>query len=166
MHVKQARALAAIAAHAAVSDAHHTQAVVTKDFFVPVTTTRNGEMTYRGKVAVCILTDINQWAFTCFHMPHDFTAIVEAVLVVIPVSTQAAAEWSIATQYGSGGESYSAHLESDNTTTYNVSLGNYFEIDISGILTALAADDYVGIEVILRNAAHDVNVVGVRFKYS
>ena len=58
------------------------------------------------------------------------------------------------------------HSEADAASTYNVTLNQCFEVDISGILTALATGDYVGIRLTVSTAGHDVFMVGIRFKYS
>lgn len=141
--------------------------LLTKEFFVPATGYENGAgVSVYGRFAAQRLDDVNERAMTSFAIPSDFHSIVEAVLVVIPNVTHAAAEWSIHSSYGAVGENYSTHAETDNVTTYNVTNAQTFEVDISGILTALAADDYVGIMFQQGAAGHNVSVVGVRFKYN
>ena len=89
--------------------------------------------------------------------------------MVISRQDDATANYDIASDYGTNGQAYNAHSEADTAATYNVTTDQLFEVDISGILSALAADDYVGIEI--KSAQGDgygdgFLAIGVRFKYS
>ena len=44
--------------------------------------------------------------------------------------------------------------------------GQIFEVDIRGILTSLAAGDYVGIKLQTMVDFNDVDVLGIMFKYT
>lgn len=149
---------------AAVCSETEAKGFVTKEFFVPVTF--GTDIGYYGNFSVAYCNAVGENAYIAFHTPHDFTAIVEAVIIVIPRATKAAADWEIRNHYAANGEGYSTNSEVDGETTYNVSAYELFEVDISGILSALAAGDYVGIRLTQSEAGHDVNVIGVRFKYS
>ncbi|GAI84027.1 unnamed protein product [marine sediment metagenome] len=137
----------------------------TKEFFSSVTYT-TANIRQWGDFPTAFLIALNNAAWISFHVPHDFTAIVEAVIIVIPDRTTADADWDIYSDYGASGEAYNTHSEQDVATLYNVTANQLFEVDISGILSALAADDYVGIQLKLADALDAVNVVGVRFKYN
>lgn len=136
---------------------------VTKEFWSSVT--YGTLMTRQGDYTVARLAAWSDYATMVFHVPHDFVTITDAYIVVIPRMTNAAARWDIYSDYAAVGEAYNNHSEADGLTSYNVTDDQIFEVDISGILTSLAAGDYVGIRMILMDANHDVDVLGVRFKY-
>ena len=110
--------------------------------------------------------NLNNAAHTAFKVPYDFSSITNAELIVRAGVTNANANWDILSDYGAIGEFYAIHDEVDTATTYNVTVNIKYAIDISGILSVLAADDYVGIRLIQADAGHDVDVLGVRFRYS
>lgn len=135
-----------------------------KTLWVPVT--YGTTMGNYGAYPLARCTALLNTAYISFKVPDDLHTITEAKVVVIPRVTQAAADWDIYSYYAAVGEAYNTHTESDTTSTYNVTDEQMFEVDISGILTSLAAGDYVGIMFSLHNAAHDVDVLGVMFKYT
>lgn len=139
----------------------------TKEFSVPMTIPTGGA-TGGGydQFGGILLNDVDESARVSFHIPHDFSSITEAVLMVIPFATQAAANWDIFSSYAAKGEPRNTHAESDVASTYNVTNGELFEVDISGILSALSAGDYVGIRVQQKTAGHNVVACAVRFEYS
>ncbi len=137
----------------------------TKEFFVPVTFGQTG-ITNEGDYPIAFLGTANFLANMAFHVPADFSSITDAVVIVRPLTTQGANDWDIDSDYGAAGEAYNANSESDAGTTYSTTANQLFEVDVSGILSALAADDYVGIEITLRDSGHDLHVIGLRFKYA
>ena len=144
--------------------ANKTYVDAAKQFWVPVTTGEN--MTNYGNYPVCHLGFANYSAYMSFYTPDDFHSITEAKVVVIPRNTYAGADWDIWSHYGAAGESYLTHFANDTTTTYNVTSNQIFEVDISGILTSLAAGDYVGIKLQTMVDFNDVDVLGIMFKYT
>ena len=138
--------------------------IPTKEIFIPVTyASEIAPSSYRP---VGHLNALNEEAYMEFYVPDDFTTLVEAVIMVKAKATQAAADWDIYSMYAKVGENDSTHNESDEASTYNVTLNLVFEVDISSILTALAAGDIVGIRLKEGTAGHDVDVYGVRIKYT
>jgi hypothetical protein len=110
---------------------------------------------------------LNDIAHVSFRVPSDFTSLLQAKFVVVPQTTLAAADWDIAATYASVGEGYNTHIQSDAVTTYNVTIVIIYEVDLSGILSNIAAGDYVGVSI--KNAGglgHRFYALGVRFKYS
>ncbi|MBA7658969.1 hypothetical protein ES703_66932 [subsurface metagenome] len=141
---------------------------VTKEFFVPATGTLNGaaDANYDNHATV-YLGAVDQSAYIEFFVPHDFSSITEAVVVIIPKMSRAAADYDIFSNYAASGQPYTAHSESDLVTTYNTTANQIFEVSIAGILSSLAVGDYVGIRFFVAVANDDnCNVLGVRFKYS
>lgn len=141
-------------------------ATATKEFFVPATGTSGGVAADFYATYAVIGLSAGDYAKMAFHIPHDFNSITEAVIVVILRGSDATADWDINSAYGASGEAYNTHTEGDNASVYNVTNNQLFEVDISGILTALAADDYVGVELFIGAGEPDVDVLGVRFRYS
>jgi len=119
----------------------------------------------RGYFPVAQLYDANDAAYVSWKCPGNFSSITTAVMVLIPQVTQAAADLDIYTQYGAIGEAYTTNAESDTASTYNLTQWQLFGVDFSGVLAALAADDYVACVLWLGNSAHDVDVVGFHMKY-
>lgn len=139
----------------------------TKEFFVPVSIQGPGfALTDKGEFPVADLAALNDEAFMSFKVPSDFTTLTTAEIIVIPQVTDGAANWDINSDYGADGEAYNLHSETDAASTYNVVINQLFAVDISGILSALAADDYVGITLKLADALDDVFVVGLWIKYA
>jgi len=138
----------------------------TVEVFIPVTYGTNGISLHLGIPVVAALTALNDVANIEFRIPSDFSAITTAIILVVPIVTDAAANWDIYTNYGAIGEGYSTHAESDVATTYNVNQNVYTQVSIAGILSSLAADDYVSVQLKLADADDDVSVVGVYFKYT
>jgi hypothetical protein len=135
----------------------------TKEFFVPVMS--GSLLTWYENFAVCLLAENNEVAFTNFRVPANFTSITEAEIILIARQTSAAFDLDISSNYAAEGQAYNTHSESDAASTYNMVDNNIYAIDLSGILTALAANDNVGIQ--LRTpSGYDVNVLGIHFKYA
>jgi len=135
----------------------------TKQFWVPVTV--GALMTGTGDFPVCGLTFSGDYAHMSFYTPDDFHKIVEAYVVVIARCTVATPDWASYSDYGKAGEAYNTHGTSGWTRPASVTANNIYECDISGILSSLEAQDYVGIQFYTWDDAHDVDVLGVHFRY-
>ena len=99
-------------------------------------------------------------------IPSDFGALVSAVIVVRPNATQAAANWDTYSNYAAVGQSTTTHTGSNTVSTYNVTDGILFAVDVAGILANLAANDILGLQLSQATAAHNVTVLGARLKYT
>mgnify|MGYP001599690786 CR=1 FL=1 len=141
------------------------EAAGTKEFFVPAThgSGMNSSTTY-GPVARCSVS--THYGAIYFYVPLDFASLTAAVIVVIPKATQALANWDIRSTYGAVGEAYNIHTGSNTAATYNVTNNQLYGVDISGILASIAAGDYVSITLEQGTDTHNVDIVGVRFKYA
>lgn len=134
----------------------------TREFFVPIVTYDDTQQRV-GYHSVMLISSPNS-GYIDFHAPHDFTSIVEAVVVGISENNVALANLDLYSQYGAVTEAYNTHAEQDLASTYPLTANDIFELDISGILTALAAGDYVGIRI--KNSAFwNIYVIGIRFRY-
>ena len=143
-------------------------AVATKEFFVPATfADSGGSAAVIGDVPGISLTDDNHAAYMSFHIPADFSSIISAVVVIISSTTGSETDWDTFSDYAATGQAYNTHSESNTATVYDTTTNQWFEIDVSGILSSLAAGDHGGIQVkigLLDPA--DGLVVGLKFKYS
>tara|TARA_Y100000310_G_scaffold84594_1_gene81490 strand:- start:5135 stop:5569 length:435 start_codon:yes stop_codon:yes gene_type:complete len=135
-----------------------------KELFIPVTAGDVWGAFYSYPIMNCY--NAGHLARMTFQVPTDFTSIVAAELIVIPAETEAANNWDIYSDYAGTGESAITHSENDTATTYNSVDNQIFAIDLSGILSALAANDFVGIKFVMQDNAHDAKVLGVRFRYA
>jgi len=130
------------------------------------TTAGSAGLNNYGDFPVANLTTGSDIAHITGHLPDDLTTLEELKLVVIPRASQAAANWDIETDYGAIGEAHTNHTNDDTASTYSVTADQTFEIDLKAIMTSLAAGDFFGIELTLQNSSHDVDVLGVRLKYT
>ena len=137
----------------------------TRELFFPVTYSAPA-ISIDTYIPVGPLINASGFALMAFFIPADFLSLTSAVIWVIPKATQGAADWQIHSWYAQDGEARNTHAESDIVTTYNVTNNQNFEVDVSGILTALAALDRGGIRLLLNDNAHDVSVVGLYIKYA
>lgn len=127
--------------------------------FAPIELNANG-------VNFADLNLANDYGAMGFRCPPGFNAITSAVVVVRPDMTHANAAWTILNYMTALGEAAPSHLEQDAVSTYNVVLDTLFEVDVSGQLTNLAVGDWATVTLLLRDAAHDVDVVGFFMVYT
>ena len=106
-----------------------------------------------------------QRAKISFLVPHDFTAIVEAVICVIPACTEAAANWDLQANFGSVGQQNNAHVTGEGAVTFNVVAGQRFEVQVANMLALIVAGDRGGVDLLVSTADHNVYVVGLKLRY-
>lgn len=99
-----------------------------------------------------------------FKCPHNFTSIVSAEVIISHDVNDATADIDIASDYAAEGEAYDTHSESDTATTYNLTANQIYALDVSGILTSMAANDFVGIRI-TNNKEPICWVIGFRLRY-
>ena len=100
-----------------------------------------------------------------FFVPPGFGSIVKAVVVYYPLAT-ALHRLNYGSNYGVMGAAWNTHSETlVDQDTADVT-GEITEKDVSGILTALAAEDHVSLRIWgdATNVAN-VGILGMRFKY-
>lgn len=108
----------------------------------------------------------NDAAFVCFKVPHDFNSRTSAEMLLFGAVTEASANIDVHAHYCADGEAFNAHSETDTSSTYGITTNQLDAHDISGILSSLAADDYVGIKIEQKDAGHSFNALGFRLRYS
>ena len=119
-----------------------------------------------GYFPAAYMTTADDEAAVSFWCPSDFSAITEAYLLVIPKATQGSANWDTKANYAAVGEAYNTHSETNTASTYNVTDDQLFKVDVSDILTGLAADDFCGITIQIKDSAHDAALIGFWMKYT
>ena len=137
--------------------------------WVPVTQAKTGGvdavLVGKGNFAVANLTGANDRAIMNFFVPAEYSSLTSAEIIVIPKTTDGAVNWDLYSDYGAVGQAFNTHDESDLVTTYDVTADQLFAVDASGVLTSLAANDFVGLQLLLGDAADDLYVIGALIKY-
>ena len=113
------------------------------------------------------LDALNESAYLGFYVPADFASIDEAVVIrkALATATHGIAYYS---SYSAVGEIDTTHQEATAIIDTDETDNFIYEQDISGILTAIAPGDYVGIWCYSQNPNPNVPndlIIGLRFKY-
>lgn len=86
-----------------------------------------------------------------FKIPSDFASLTSLKVVIIPTTGAALSNRNLdlTSDYGSLGELYNQHSESNTTITYNLTgFGNRFTtLDVSSVFTSLSGGDYCGLTI-------------------
>lgn len=138
--------------------------VATKEFFVPVN--RADDMNQTVALPGAYIDAAGERAWIAFHIPHDFNSITEAVVLINPLAT-ATHRFDITSNYAAVGEAFDTHSGSDLNHDFSMTALQFYEIDVSGVLSSLSAGDYGGIKL-LGDATNTPNalVIGFRLKYT
>ena len=103
-----------------------TSLIATKEFFVPAIGIAVGATReVYGDYPVIRLDVKGEKAVIPLRIPHDFSLIINAEIIVIPRATSAVADWPIESSYAATGESHATHGEIDNITNYDVTNGEF-----------------------------------------
>lgn len=145
----------------------------TKEFFVPVTAknsvtpvypySKYGSGAESTEVPTSNLTVAEEISFI-FHVPNDFTSLIDAVVVSTFTGT-GPQTYDLFSDYAADGQDHDIHTETvANATFAGATINQVGEFDVSGVLSAIAAGDYVG----LNFEADTVNtsIYGLRIRYS
>lgn len=142
-------------------------ATLTKELYVPVTANAAaGGQAFFGQFPIQFLSGLGHRAFMSFKVPHDFNSIISAEIIIIPQDTVALANIDTHSNYGLIGEAYNIHSEDEVAATYDMTTDQLFGVDVSGILTALVAEDIVGLGIDCEDAGHRFYVVGFYLRYA
>ncbi len=98
-----------------------------------------------------------------FGMPADFTTLVEAVILMVPDATETI-QFDLDTDYGASGEAPDANSENETDTTLGVTSAVLTEVDASGVMASVAADDYVGLEFDSDTATTRIVLLRIRYR--
>ena len=138
----------------------------TKEFFAPVTLSSQTFAAEQDYHPVAPLAAGGQTARIEFNVPADFSSITDAVVEGIAKSTNGTASFRALASYAANGEVANVNAEQDLTIAGNITDTRFHEVNISGILSSLAASDKVGIGFEINDTSSKLYVTGVRFKYS
>ena len=131
-----------------------------------ICTTAGTAVALAGVHSVGQLNALNEVAIMEGFIPEGFNTLVDAVIAIRPRATQAAANFDLLMNYGTVGEDINNGSETDTSTTYNVTNVRIFEIDVSAILSSIAAGDYLGCRIVEGTTGHDADVLGLRIRYT
>lgn len=101
--------------------------------------------------------------FYPFQIPNDFTSLTDAVLVIIPDATETVG-WVVDASVAGLNEAYNVDTRQAITQTKAVIIDLMDELDLSVVLTGLAANDYVSVR--FQPNTSNIDAVGLRIKYS
>ena len=138
-----------------------------EEFYNAVPTSVSGDTKLEG---VEINADAEDAAIRVY-VPHDFDALDEIVLVVIPIAAVATMWIQVITEWNTVSHNYNLNTEGPLFYSFTAIANRITEIDISGAVDAraLQAGDYIFVNP-SRQAAMPSNntnlyVTGVRFRY-
>ena len=118
----------------------------------------------KGTFPVIVMTSSIS-AHVSITVPDDFASIHSVYLFGIGDMNYSDMEFTIETNYGCSGENYNNHSQ----TIYpyvTLSTGKIFSINIASALTYVAANDQIGIRVLLDVTANDTGLIGAKFVYN
>jgi hypothetical protein len=98
-----------------------------------------------------------------FFVPNDFTSLVDAKIVCIGDANHTV-QWDVFAHGGAVGEAYTTISGSQLNATKAITTNTIEELNVSGVLAGIAANDYVGLE--FQSDTASIYVVGLRIKYS
>ncbi len=137
----------------------------TKEFFAPFTRGSGYQRPLVGDYGEWDMGSGGEWCACTFYIPDDFSSMTECVIVYIPVNTDL--RFDLYTDYAAIGEGYNANSASSLAFDVFPTANQMTEINIAGLLSSIAANDYVGVHAICDPArTPDSRFLGVRFKYS
>lgn len=138
-------------------------ATPTKEFFVPPPAPTSGGL---GSYASENIASAGDERFS-FHVPNDFTAIVSAVVIAVPEDTAGPQTVDISSDYAADGEDATAAGEGPISLTPSYVANQMTEFDVSGVLTGIAAGDYVGVDFNrIGNGFGNMDIIGFRMRYT
>ena len=122
-----------------------------------------------GNIRVRSIGGSGGFRFT-FKAPVDLVTVDSIVLIGIPTAGAAGAgkDIDLSSDYGALGEASNFHSESDTTTLYDLTgtSGQWTAVlDLTVVLSQLAADDYVGIFVDHNGIGGAIRYAGIRLRY-
>lgn len=97
-----------------------------------------------------------------FTTPPDFLSLISLDVIGVPNSAGAAGtgkDIDLNSNYGTLGEVYNQHSESDTTSTYDTgTVDQFFALDLSSVFTNLSANDQCGVNI-------NHNIIGGTISY-
>ena len=100
--------------------------------------------------------------FFSFFIPTDFVSLVSCELIYIKRDSDSI-QWQLDSDFGAPGEQFNNHSESQLTGALAETDGDIVALDITGVLTAIAAGDFVGLQA---DPTQRARPLGIRLIYS
>lgn len=143
-----------------------TAGVGTKQFFIDVGCGYSGTATSDlGDFAGRSLAAAGYW-YVNLRVPQDFASLTTCHYVFVSSNTTTFG-WTATTDFGALTEAYNIHSGTVSATGVAVTAGVLDAIAISSSLTGLAANDYVGIKLVIDTlTAGIIRVIGLVFTYA
>jgi hypothetical protein len=101
-----------------------------------------------------------------FSIPQDFSALVSIELLGFPNANFVNQNIDLYSDYAAEGQLYSTHSETDTTSVYSMTQNTLYALDLSSVLTQLAAGDVGGVFVDHLAIGTTVNYLGIRLRYT
>ncbi len=98
-----------------------------------------------------------------FQVPEDFETLDAATVVVIPDASETI-QWDVLVSVAANGEAHDNDDRSALDETLAVTLNNLTELSVAGVLTGVAAGDYVAID--FQSDTANIRVVGFEFDFN
>jgi len=118
----------------------------------------------KGTFPVIVMTSSIS-AHVSITVPDDFASIHSVYLFGIGDMNYSDMRFTVETNYGCSGENYNNHSQ----TIYpyvTLATSKIFSINIASALTYVAANDQIGIRVLLDVTANDTGLIGAKFVYN
>lgn len=109
--------------------------------------TGTGALATLGSGVPVTFLDQNEHCSMSFYIPSGYGSLTKAVIIVSPSATSGTWNLDIFSDYGASGENYNNHSSQDTSSTYSLTAGKISEIDVSGIISSLAAGDTGGVQI-------------------
>lgn len=136
----------------------------TKQFFVYVVSLDGATFPYTTFESSFTLAPLanNVAGSFLFPVPHDFTSLTDAAVMVIPDASETI-QWDVFTKFGAVGEAFDANSDSIIDDTLAVINNEITELDITAAFTGLAAGDHVGVDFV--SNISDIRAAVLRIRY-
>jgi len=136
-----------------------------KHFFVPVTGGNTVTSAYDTVVGhfVTNTPDNAQNLYFNFKIPDNYTALTEAVIVMIPDTTEIV-QYDLNSNYGQVGELHTIGAESVLDATSSATINVLLECSAAGVLVGVTAGDYVGLRI--NSNTTTLQIIGLAIKYT
>ena len=114
------------------------------------------------------LVDTEAVEFT-FHIPHDFSSLIDCLVVCIPDATETI-NWTTDAEWGAIGEDYATNVNLNVSDSKSVTEDHLTELSISGALTTadvgdpIEANEWCAVRFTAETT--QIRLIGLRFRYS
>lgn len=100
-----------------------------------------------------------------FVLPREFAAISRIELLCIPAFSNSSASIDLISRYGTFGENFAKHTETNMVATFNLTENEFNLIDISSVFSKIRFNDVCSIRIDHNQVGGDVHYLGVLLTY-